>query len=142
MNKDHYFSLIILILIVTGALSVIYITINPQPSEKFTEFYVLNQEGRAGNYPVNLAPGGESKLFMVVKNNEFQPVNYRLMAQLDNITIYNEEFTLYSDEKREIPLEFKVKNYGSQKLEMFLYKLPDTNNTYRYLFLALNDSKE
>lgn len=79
---------------------------------------------------------------MVVKNNEFQPVNYRLMAQLDNITIYNEEFTLYSDEKREIPLEFKVKNYGSQKLEIFLYKLPDTNNTYRYLFLVLNDSKE
>jgi len=140
MNKDRYFSLIIIILIAIGVLSAIYIIINPQPSEKFTEFYVLNAEGQAGNYPVNLTTGEEGKLFMVVVNNEYQPVNYRVVAKLDNSTIYNEEFTLSNNEKKEIPLDFTAQTLGTQKLEMFLFKLPDTSNEYRYLFLELNVS--
>jgi uncharacterized membrane protein len=140
MNKDYYLSLIIIILLVIGALSAIYIIINPQPGEKFTEFYVLNEEGGAANYPVNLTMGEEGKLFMVVVNNEYQQVNYRVVAKLDNSTIYNDEFTLSDKEKKDIPLEFVAQNRGSQKLEMFLYKLPDTSNAYRYLFLILNVS--
>ena len=140
MNKDRNFSLIIIILIAIGVLSTIYIIINPQPSEKFTEFYVLNSEGQAGNYPVNLTTGEEGKLIMVVVNNEYQNVNYRLVANLDNSTIYNEEFTLSNNEKKEIPLDFTAQTLGTQKLEMFLYKLPDTSNDYRYLFLELNVS--
>lgn len=140
MNEDRYFSLIIIILLVIGALSVIYIIINPQPGEKFTEFYVLNAEGMASNYPVNLTTGEEGRIFMVVVNNEYQQVDYGVVVKLDNSTIYNEEFTLSDKERKEIPLEFVVLTSGSQKLEMFLYKLPDTSNAYRYLFLVLNVS--
>jgi uncharacterized membrane protein len=138
MNKDRYFSLIIIILIAIGVLSVFYIIINPQPSEKFTEFYVLNAEGQAGNYPVNLTAGEVGKISMVVVSNEYQQVDYLVVAKLDNSTIYNEEFTLSDKEKKEIPLEFVAKTSGRQKLEMFLYKLPDRSNAYRYLFLELN----
>jgi uncharacterized membrane protein len=138
MNKDRYFSLIIIILIAIGVLSVFYIIINPQPSEKFTEFYVLNAEGQAGNYPVNLTTGEVGKIAMVVVNNEYQQVDYLVVAKLDNSTIYNEEFALSDKEKKEIPLEFVAKTSGRQKLEMFLYKLPDRSNAYRYLFLELN----
>ncbi len=140
MNKDSYFSLIIVILIVIGVLSVTYIIINPQPSEKFTEFYVLNAEGQAGNYPVNLTTGEAGKIFMVVVNHEYQQVDYLLVVKLDNSTIYNEEFALSHNEKKEIPLEFAAQTSSIQKLEMFLYKLPDTNNAHRYLFLQLNVS--
>jgi uncharacterized membrane protein len=140
MNKDRYFSLIIIILLVIGALSVIYIIINPQPGEKFTEFYLLNAEGVAGNYPVNLTTGEEAKIFMVVVNNENQLVDYGVVAKVDNSTIYSEEFTLSYKEKKEIPLEFVAQTPGNQKLEMFLYRLPDNSNVYRYLFLELNVS--
>lgn len=77
---------------------------------------------------------------MVVVNNEYQQVDYGVVVKLDNSTIYNEEFTLSDKERKEIPLEFVVLTSGSQKLEMFLYKLPDTSNAYRYLFLVLNVS--
>ncbi|MEN6330114.1 MAG: DUF1616 domain-containing protein [Methanobacterium sp.] len=140
MDKDRYFSLIIILLLVIGALSAVYIIVNPQPSEKFTEFYVLNAEGQAGNYPVNLTTGEVGKIFLVVVNHENQEVNYLLVVKLDNSTIYNEEFSLSDNEKKETPLEFEAKTSGSQKLEMFLYKLPDTAKAYRYLFLQLNVS--
>jgi uncharacterized membrane protein len=140
MDNDRYFSLIIIILVVIGVLSVVYILVNPQPSERFTEFYVLNEEGKAGNYPVNLTTGEVGKITLGVVNHEYQKTNYLLVVKLDNSTIYSEEFSLSDKEKKEIPLEFEAKSSGSQKLEMFLYKLPDTANVYRYLFLQLNIS--
>ncbi|MDD1763105.1 MAG: DUF1616 domain-containing protein [Methanobacteriaceae archaeon] len=140
MDKDRYFSLIIIILVVIGVLSVVYILVNPQPSERFTEFYVLNEEGKAGNYPVNLTTGEVGKITLGVVNHEYQKTNYLLVVKLDNSTIYSEEFSLSDKEKKEIPLEFAAKSSGSQKLEMFLYKSPDTSNVYRYLFLQLNIS--
>jgi uncharacterized membrane protein len=140
MNKDHYFSIIVIILLTIGVLSVIYIIINPQPSEKFTEFYVLNTEGQAGNYPVNLSTAEVAKVSMVVVNNEHQQANYLVVVKLENSTIYHEEFILLNNEKKEIPLEFSAQSSGRQKLEMFLYRLPDTSNAYRYLFLELNVS--
>ncbi len=138
MDKDSYFSIIIIILLALGVLSIVYIILYPQPSEKFTEFYVLNAEGHAGNYPVNLTVGEEGKVILGIVNHEHATVDYFVVVKLNNTTIYTEEFSLLNQGKKEIPLKFQANISGNQKLEMFLYKLPDKNNVYRHIFLDLN----
>ncbi len=140
MDLDRYLSLIIIFFLALGVLSIIYIIVNPQPSEEFTEFYVLGADGKAGNYPVNLTKGEVGKLTLGVVNHEYKKVDYLVVVKLDNRTFYKEEFTLPNKQKKEIAIKFVASSPGRQKLGMFLYKLPDTTNHYRYLFLQLNVS--
>lgn len=140
MDLDRYLSLIIIFLLALGVLSIIYIIVNPQPSEKFTEFYVLGADGKAGNYPVNLTRNETGKITIGVVNQEYKTVDYLVVVKLDNRTFYKEEFTLPNKQKKEIAIKVVTSSPGSQKLEMFLYKLPDTTNPYRYLFLQMNVS--
>ena len=54
MKLDKIISTILVILIILGVSAVVYIVVNPQPNEKFTELYILGENGKAGNYPINM----------------------------------------------------------------------------------------
>ena len=141
MRVDKILSYILIIVILIAVSSVIYIIVNPSPGEKFTQFYILGSNGKAGNYPTNLSVGENGNLTINVINNEGSTANYQLVVNLENETLENQSFILANGEKKEIPLTFQPKQSGNQqKLEFILYKLPNKKQSYRYLDLLINVS--
>jgi uncharacterized membrane protein len=139
MKIDSLISYIIILMLIVASIGVIYIIINPSPSERFTEFYLLGSDGKAGNYPTNLTLNENGTVIIGIVNREGTPTNYQLLIKLNNNTIKQEPIKLQDKEKKEINLTFNVNQTGNnQKLEFYLFKLPDNQNPYRFLELIIN----
>lgn len=138
MNIDRTLSIFLTCIILVGIIAVVYIILNPFQGEKFTEFYILGSEGKAGNYPTNLNQGDIGNITVGVVNKEQATINYLMVIKESNQTLKSENFTLNDGEKKELPFNFTAESNGQQKIEFNLYKLPDTNKVYRYLFLVVN----
>jgi uncharacterized membrane protein len=88
IDKALIFILVVAIIIVVT--SAIYVIVIPKAEEKFTEFYLLNIERRAEDYPTNLTIGEEASVIIGITNHECQPINYTIEVWLINQTIvYN-----------------------------------------------------
>ncbi|HML04779.1 MAG TPA: DUF1616 domain-containing protein [Methanobacterium sp.] len=140
MNLDKKISIILLIILIAAVAGVIYIIINPNPGEKFTEFYILGPDGKAGNYPTNLTVGQTGNVIVGVINHEQATTTYNLIVKLNNNTLKNENITLSNNEKKEIPFSFTAVKGSNQKVDFLLYKMPDNSTIYRSLYLDVNVS--
>ncbi len=128
---------VVLILAVLGAIGiVVYMTTTPRIEERFTEFYILNPEGDAGDYPDELAPGEEGRVEVGIVNREYETAVYRLEVVAGNERV-NEvgPITLAHEGKweREVPFAFSAAGSG-QKVEFLLYK-GGQDEAYRSLHL-------
>lgn len=142
MNIDRKISYLLIIIILISFIGVVYLLINPSPSEKYTEFYILGPEGKAGNYPSNLTSGENGRVIIGVVNHEDAITSYQLTVILNNKTLTQEAFSLKNNESKEIPFNFSSDQTGpGQMLKFYLYKLPDNNNPYRSLELLINVSQ-
>lgn len=140
MNFDKKISIILIIILIAAAAATIYLIVNPNPGEKFTEFYILGSNGKASDYPTNLTVGETGKVIVGIINHEQSTTSYNLIIKLNNQTVQNETITLLNNEKKEIPVTFKVSSANKAQLDFLLYKLPDTNTVYRSLNLNVNVS--
>ncbi|MCE5214508.1 MAG: DUF1616 domain-containing protein [Methanobacterium sp.] len=139
MNLDQKLSFIIIVAIIIACVSVVYLIISPIPGERFTEFYILGPEGKAGNYPTNLTTEESGELIIGIVNHEKTPSSYQVVVKLNDTILKNETINLKNDEKKEIKFNFQMNQSGNeQKLEFLLYKLPNTLNPYRQLDLVVN----
>jgi uncharacterized membrane protein len=139
MDFDKKISIILIILLIAAISATVYIIVNPNPGEKFTEFYILGNGDKAGNYPTDLSLGETGNVTIGIVNHEQSITTYKLIIKLNNNQIKNENFTLSNSEKKEIPFSFQATQVGNnQKLEFLLYKLPDNTNVYRSLYLNVN----
>ncbi|MEN4017610.1 MAG: DUF1616 domain-containing protein [Methanobacterium sp.] len=138
MNFDRKISLILIIMLIAAVAATIYIIVNPNPGEKFTEFYILGTDGKAGNYPSNLTAGQTGNLTVGIVNHEQSTVTYNLVIKLNDKQLKNENITVLNNEKKEIPFSFRASAGANQKLEFLLYKLPDNSAVYRSLNLNVN----
>lgn len=139
MNYDKTFSSILIILLVIAVTATIYIIVNPNPGEKFTEFYILGVGDKAGNYPTNLSVNEVGNVTIGIVNHEYSTTDYNMVTTLNGTIISSANYTLANNETKLINYSFKAINQGNnQKLEFKLYKLPDNNTVYRTVFLNLN----
>jgi len=128
-------SIILVVSIIASSAILIYLIVTPKPSEKFTEFYLLDPNGTASDYPTDLKFGEEGKLIIGIVNHEYENVTYRLVVNFNGSLIHEEEVFLIENEKLEIPFIFKTTEKGeNQKLEFLLYK-DQHRETYRTLHL-------
>jgi Predicted membrane protein len=137
-NLDKPLSIILIIALIIAVGATIYIVVFPQPSEKFTEFYILGPNGKAGDYPTNLTAGESGNLTIGIVNHEYANTTYQLLVKNNQTILKNENITLANNEKREIPLKFNLPKGQNQKLEFLLYKLPNTQKIYRSLYMYVN----
>ncbi len=137
-NLDKSLSIILIIALIVVAAAVVHIAVFPQPGEKFTEFYILGQNGKAADYPTNLTEGKSGNLTIGIVNHEYTNITYQLMVKINRTVLKNENITLKNDEKKEIPFKLHVPQGKNQKVEFLLYKLPDTQNVYRSLYMYVN----
>jgi len=137
MNIDKPFSILIIAIIILGVIGIIYTIFSPG-NEKFTEFYLLGANGKAGDFPTNLTPSQTGNLTVGVTNHEQGTSNYRIVIKNNDQIFKEENITLHNGEKKEIQIKFKLDQPGEYKLEFNLYKMPNNEKIYRSLFLLVN----
>jgi uncharacterized membrane protein len=93
------------------------------PEERITEFYILNIEGSAFDYPDQLKMGEEGKVILCITNSEHAEMTYRLEVKIDGVldnTIGDITLRHGETEQREITLSFSHAG-DNQKVEFALY---------------------
>ncbi len=138
--------------VVTAGGILAYVATTPRPGEHFTEFYLLNVEGRAENYPTNLTAPANATIVVGVVNHEGKSFNYSVVADLEkyNVTtnatgaqvkslvssqpVANFPMTLLDSGKSERNLAFSVAQPGLFRLSLQLF-LEGSGTPYRELHL-------
>lgn len=122
LDRALSISLVVVIVAALGCLG--YVIATPKPGEKFTEFYILNIEGKAENYPQQVILGEPVDIVIGVVNREYQPASYRVGITIDGVENSQVDIgTLAHEEKREKRVSFIPQVAGEKrKVEFHLYK--------------------
>jgi uncharacterized membrane protein len=132
---------LVLVIAILGALGVLgYAIAAPKVGEKFTEFYILGQEGKAADYLEELKVGEEGKVVVGIINHEQRTVSFRVEVRINEIKNSEvEPIVLENDEKWEGEISFVPQVAGEdQKLELLLYKDEETEPYSTPLRLWIN----
>jgi len=116
---------IILVFVILGAIGVVvYAIAVPKTGERFTEFYVLNSEGEASDYPTKLNLSDTGNVTLGIANREQQDVSYKIETKIDGVPVSTiGPIVLKNDEKYETIATFKPQEVGNhQKVEFLLFK--------------------
>jgi uncharacterized membrane protein len=121
-NKIISAILIAAILICTGL--IIYLAVTPQPSQRFSEFYVLGKQGKAADYSNQTAAGQPVSVIVGIVNREGSPADYTVqIKENDDIIKSITVGKLKDGQKWEQPAEFTLNNAGDgRRVNFFLYK--------------------
>ena len=112
-NKILSAVLIAAILICTGL--IIYLAVTPQPSQRFSEFYILNRDGKASDYPSQAAAGQPVSVIVGIVNHEGGPSDYTVQIRENDAIIKSITVgTLKDGQKWEQPVEFSLNNAGDR----------------------------
>jgi uncharacterized membrane protein/LysM repeat protein len=125
-----------LVLTVVGLGVAVYTATSSRGGETFTEFYVLGPGGKIQGYPKQVAVGEEVTLTAGVINHEGRAASYRIEIRAGGETLSSIDLgELADEEKWEQPVSFTLWREGErQKVEFLLYKDLGTE-PYRTLHL-------
>jgi uncharacterized membrane protein len=139
---------ILLVLVVVAGLAlagiVAYSAVKPLLSPRPTEFYILNAEGKAENYPRLVKPGSPVNVTVTVVNNEALPTAYRVKITCAGAMVKDMSTgTLASGGKWQQQTVFSLPSIGqNKKVDFQLYK-GDTAEPYfkepLYLYIDVAD---
>lgn len=125
---NRFLSIALIIAVLGAGAALIYTVASPRSGEKFTEFYILNENGRADDYPTQLDMGEEARLILGIINREQDIVAYRVDIRIDGVI--NGEVgpvLLEPDQKYEQLISLTPEKPGDgQKVEFLLYKQGQT----------------
>jgi uncharacterized membrane protein len=79
---------VLIIIIIIGFISAIYIVLVPRNGENFTEFFILGEEKAIGDYPTRLTPGEIYPVYIGVSNHEHRNVTYTVEIFLLKVVYY------------------------------------------------------
>jgi len=132
--KIDILGIILILSIIAAIVFVSYVIITPKIGDRFTEFYVLDEEKTANNYSKVLEIGRVNKYFIGISNHEYTYVNYTIKVSLDDEILTTKEINIGNNEKWEDNIEIIPAKEG-KRLEFLLYKENDFSIPYRKLNL-------
>ena len=101
---------------------IIYLSITPSSNDKFTEFYILNDEGKASDYPFDVKAGEPVSVVLGVINHEYRPVNYKIQIKQNGAIIKSVIVGPLPDKQKwEEKVNFTVEGRGKSQLEFYLF---------------------
>jgi uncharacterized membrane protein len=141
-RMDIMLTMVLIFMSILTIVTIFYTITMPKTGEKFTEFYVLNTDRKADNYPKNLTLNSPTALLTGVTNNEYYRTNYTVDVVIDKDILATEKLVLNQGDTWEKNITFVPDKIGTDmKLELLLFKESDYNNTpYRKLDLWINVS--
>ncbi len=139
---DKILTIILIFSIIVAVGALIYVIVTPKTGEKFTEFYILGQDGKADNYPTKMKVKEPENILVGIVNHEYATINYTMYTNLDNYTLTIEKLTLNNNQTWEKNITFLPNKEGNDmKLEFLLYKENNFTAPYRDLHLWVNVTK-
>jgi len=126
LNRALFIFLAVAIFVTLGF--IIYLAVTPQKVEKFTEFYILNTDGKAEDYPEQVVVGNPVNVLLGVINHEYQPADYKVELQMDSTKVGEANTgTLAYQQKWEQKVSFVPRVVGEgQRVDFVLYKNGET----------------
>lgn len=127
-----YVVLVLSMVAATGAF--IYALARPKAGEWFTEFYLLDDGGLAGEYPSVVTPGEPITLTVGIINHEHAAVRYRIERKIGADTKQIAYLELEREETWEQAYTFNLTEPGEHNVAFLLYRNSDVE-PYRSLYL-------
>ncbi len=129
------------IVICTGA--IIWLSVLSNTADRFTEFYILNSQGKASGYPTDVKTGELVTVILGVVNHEGRTAEYSIRVISDNKTIQTVELAAADGATWENTFTFTLGQAGqNQRVEFYLYMSGEnTPHIKDPLVLALNVSR-
>jgi uncharacterized membrane protein len=137
-NKLPLFLTALITLASVGALC--YVLISPPASKPFTEFYLLDQNGKTNNYPSDLKLGEQGIVLLGIVNHEAKELNYRVEVVMDGNKINDlGPITLVNKTSWQTKVEFIANTIGdNQEVDFLLFKDGETAPSSDSLSLSFN----
>ncbi|MFC7081424.1 DUF1616 domain-containing protein [Halorussus caseinilyticus] len=111
----------------------------PTPTEPYTEFYVLDDDGDAEGYPTNLTVGQSGTVIVGISNHEHRDRTYTVALALENRTLTSRTVPVESERTKELSVSFSPTDPGRKTLYFRLYRGDNASGPpYRRLRLLLN----
>lgn len=142
---DKVITVTLLLSITVFVITIGYILIAPPYQEKFTEFYILGEQGKTHEYPGDFLIGYSRPVTVGIVNHEHREVPYRLLLSIDNgqdnPPFYEEKITLGHNQTWEKPIDVAPNVAGNDVKVLFdLYMDDDLSAPYRETYLWVNVS--
>jgi uncharacterized membrane protein len=132
---------VILVAAILGAIgTLVYVIKMPDMGEKYTEFYILDTNGKAINYPQTLSLGEEGKVMVGIVNHESATMSYNVEITINNVK-KNEtsSVSLSNGQKWENEVTFTPTLIGTnQEVEFSLFEDGEASSAMEPLILWVN----
>lgn len=136
---DRTLMIILILSILVSIITLVSVIVTPKQGEKFTEFYILGDNGKAEGYPNQMEAGNNSSVIVGITNREYMLTNYTLDISIENRSLNKMQVQLMHNSTWEKRVFFTPENTGENlKLEFILYKEDNFTVPYRYLHLWVN----
>lgn len=114
--------LIAVILICVAA--IVCLAVTTQPSESFSEFYLLGEGSRAADYPSQTAAGQSVSVIVGIVNHEGKPSDYTVQIRENDAIISSIKVGILNEGQQwEQPVEFSLNQAGEgRRVNFYLYK--------------------
>ena len=132
---------IVLGIVTLGTLGVLgYVIATPKAGERFTEFYILNLNSEAKDYPKESIVGEEESVIVGIVNHEGETVIYRVEIKIDGVKDSEVgPISLVDEQSWETVTSFTPTTAGdNQKIEFLLYKNEEVTPHLEPLYLRIN----
>jgi uncharacterized membrane protein len=93
-KNSHLLTVFLVIAIMISLVTMGYIMAMPRMTENYSEFYLLDKEGKTVDYPHNLTVGQPAQVILGISNHEDRNINYSVEIWLSNST-YADNTTIY-----------------------------------------------
>ena len=105
------------------AAAIIYMFATPAPSDRFTEFYLLGDNGTAAGYPATVQAGAPVQVTVGVVNHEVTTSSYRVNVISNGATLESLQSPgLAPNQKWEEKASFALSSPGeNQTVQFYLY---------------------
>jgi uncharacterized membrane protein len=145
-RRDRILSTLLVVSLLLSVSVVVYAVITPAQSDSYTEFYILNSNGKAGDYPAQFSLANKTPIIVGVVNHEGRTVTYDLIiAQNESSqlkTLHSEQFTVADNGQWEKTILLTPDAAGNNiELKFLLYEQGNNSIPYREAHLFANVTK-
>jgi uncharacterized membrane protein len=145
-RRDRILSTLLVVSLLLSVSVVVYAVITPAQSDTYTELYILNSNGRAGDYPTQFSLTNETPIVVGVVNHEGRAVTYDLVITQNESSqlkpLHSERFTVNDNGQWEKTILLRPDAAGNNmEFKFLLYEQGNNTTPYREAHLFANVTK-
>jgi uncharacterized membrane protein len=144
--RDRLLGILLVVSLLVSVSVLVYAVITPAQSDTYTEFYILNSNGNAGDYPTQFSLANATLIIVGVVNHEGRTVTYDLVITQNEssqlTTLHSEQLTVSDNGQWEKTIPLRPDAAGSNiEFKFLLYEQGNYTSPYRETHLFANVTK-